>query len=321
MEIDTKLLERCPVLTSRERTLIRRIDVENESQACVAESLGKTASTISIQHKKALKKLNEWTQDREGQREVPAQVSFDRTVFRMFRRGVSPDAVIEKLGNVDQVLALWEKFRKLREDDYCAALNVALESGFPGQGADPVSSALQDRIEACEMYESEDDKIREILDKQGIVGGTSKGGYGWTSEGVQRLANKLSEMRATLMQAAYLVEDNRRKDEQIAALEEENADLSRLRKYEDLTDEVIQLRKADVQALATEVGRLEDQRQKLKREVDKQTKVVFELSTMAREGVKNYLSRLDHRETLALLIDANQSKMDPLTAAFMKSRL
>lgn len=78
MEIDIKLLDNCPrILTDYEKDLIRRINVNHESQSSVAKHYGKTPSTISLQHKKAVGRFDEWVQNRQKQEKTACKEARD----------------------------------------------------------------------------------------------------------------------------------------------------------------------------------------------------------------------------------------------------
>lgn len=124
MQIDIKLLEKCPELSDYEENLIISIDVKGERQVNVAKSLGKSPSTISTQHRKALEKLNAWLKKRGKKEKVLPEEDFDKQAFQRFNQGWPPNKVIADLGKAERVFKLWEKHQKIMQDDYCAALNI-----------------------------------------------------------------------------------------------------------------------------------------------------------------------------------------------------
>lgn len=123
MNIDVNLLEKCPVLTDYEKDLIKRIDINGETQASVAKSYGKSPATISIQRKKALEKFNAWLKKRGKEKVLPKE-DLDKEAFKRFNQGMPPNKAVEELGHADRVFKLWEKHRKIRQDDYCEALDI-----------------------------------------------------------------------------------------------------------------------------------------------------------------------------------------------------
>jgi len=136
MEIDLKLLDKCPILTPDQKELIKRVDINHETLSSIAKSHGKTASTICTQHKKALEKLADWMRD-TAEKEAPADGDFSRKVFQMFRRGKIPDAVIARFGRPDEIISLWKKYRELKEDDYYEAQSKLTEIGIePSEDSD-----------------------------------------------------------------------------------------------------------------------------------------------------------------------------------------
>jgi hypothetical protein len=126
MIIDTKLLDECPVLSDYEKDLIRRIDINHETQASVARFYKKSPSTISIQHKKAIEKFSTWLKGKGQQEKTHREEDFDKQAFAMFNKGLPPNKVIVELGNADRVFKLWKKHRELMDDDYCLALDIVV---------------------------------------------------------------------------------------------------------------------------------------------------------------------------------------------------
>ena len=96
-----------------------------------------------------------------------------------------------------------------------------------------------------------------------------------------------------LNQNKQLLEDmkfkNSSKDEQIKNLQRENAELSRLRKYEDLTDEQMQKRRETLKFLDNSVKEKTDDLLYLNSQVDREKETIFNLMTKEREAVKEYL--------------------------------
>ncbi len=59
--VDPKLLKRC-LLTESQKMLLERIDVKGEKLTMVAQDLGKSKGTVSVQHKSAAQEYLRWTQ-------------------------------------------------------------------------------------------------------------------------------------------------------------------------------------------------------------------------------------------------------------------
>lgn len=288
MAIDVKLLDKCPEVTDYEKDLIRRIDVNHESQSSVAKHYSKTPPTISIQHSKAVARFNEWAQNRQKQEKAASNDDFDKQVFRMFRRGILPDKVIEKLGNVDRVLSLWEKYQKLKENDYYQAQSKIARCGYEtNRDSDyPLCEQLDNLIEERDMLFEEDEEVRAVLEEQGVKAGLAFGGYGPTSDGVRELAGKLFQTQSDLVSVSNQKENLRQKLEetQNTVLDTQktldNAQrkvkrLQRLEKYENLSEEKRESLRLEIelaQGFATDihnkVEELQALKKKLKEEVD-----------------------------------------------------
>jgi hypothetical protein len=200
MNINIKLLDKCPELSEYEKDLIRRVDVNHETQASVAKSLKKTPGTISTQHKTASKKFEKWLETTGKQNVGLSKDDFERVVFQRFREGKLPDAVIAEFGRADEVMSLWGKYRTLKEDDYCRAQSKIAEYGFEVKGDSncPLCEQLDSLFEYIDYLNEEDEKVREVLEAEGVKGGKAFGGYGSISEGVQRLAEKLHRVQSAL---------------------------------------------------------------------------------------------------------------------------
>jgi hypothetical protein len=254
MNINVNLLDKCPELSDYEKDLIRRVDIDHETQAGVAKSLEKTTSTVSIQHKAALKKFEAWRQRTEREKADLSKDTFERDVFRLFLQNKLPDAVIAEFGRADEVVELWDKYSRIKEDDYYRAQSKLAEYGY-SPSADsryPVSEQLEQALDDLndwgEWLNEEDAKVRAVLGEQGIKGGAALGGYGSTAEGVQSLAERLHQTQLALNSVNKQKEDlSRRLDETTKKLsdtakklEDEQflvLKLRRLEKYENMSDE------------------------------------------------------------------------------------
>lgn len=292
MNIDVKLFEKCPVLTDYEKDLIRRIDINHETQASVAKSYGKSPATISIQHKKALEKFNAWLKKREKEKVLPEE-DFDKQVFKMLNKGIGPAEIVAKIGRTREVAKLAELWEQLNSHDYWQTIGLLRENDMFYRGY---------AIEKPLLYSA--NKIVQ--------------NYYALKNRVQGLEESVKILR----------EENVRKDEQIKTTETlkeifriENEELSWLRKYEPLTDEQIQQRRETIRKLDGEINGLKSLRLHLNLQVDRAKRIIFDLHTKTRETVKGYLSGLDNREIWKLVVEAKWGKSNPLIAEVLKSRL
>jgi hypothetical protein len=292
MEIDVKLLDKCPEVTDYEKDLIRHIDVNHESQSSVAKHYSKTPSTISIQHRKAVARFNEWAQNRQKQEKTARKEDFDKKVFHYFLKGLSPSQTIEKLGDPERIFELWKEHRKFMEDDYLKALRKLAEYSYEPSGnsyyplSEELTLALKDMSQWVDMLNDEDEEVRAVLEEQGIKGGLAFGGYGPTSDGVKELAGKLFQTQSDLVSMGNQKENLRQKLERtqniLSATQKtlDNAQrkverLQRLEKYENLSEEKresLRLEIESAQGFATDihnkVKELHALKKKLEEEVD-----------------------------------------------------
>ncbi len=192
MEINIELLGKCPVLSDYQKDLIKRIGVDQETQASVAEFYGKAKSTISVQHRKALAKFSDWIEERRKHGNVQDEEDFDKRVFKLFNTGVFPNRVVEELGNVKRVTELWKKYREFVEDDYLMAVEKTSKYGFkPNRSsrtplADQVQRIINERYWLADEKESTWKLINEL--KYGVYTiGINKNDYGSTPKAVRRV--------------------------------------------------------------------------------------------------------------------------------------
>jgi hypothetical protein len=294
MAINIKLLDKCPVLTPDQKELVKRVDINHETLSSIAKSHEKTTSTICIQHKKALQKLTSWMRDMEGN-EAPAEGDFSKKVFRMFRRGKLPDAVIAEVGRADEVISLWRKYLELKEGDYYNAQRKISECGYDASGDSdyPLCEQVDFLIEEKDMLLDEEEEVREVLEKQGVKAGEAFGGYGSISDGVQRLGDKLFQTQQVLVSVNQQKEDLRERLEDMSKQLEETTNklsntektldderlkvtrLLRLEKYENLSEEKrkslqdeIEMARRIVSGLNKQVGELHLFKVNLEKEVD-----------------------------------------------------
>jgi hypothetical protein len=128
-----KLVKECPLLNERERELLVKIDVQGGTLSRLADSLGLSKSTVSLQRKRGLRKLDEWLRRRREQESQANEHSvreFDKECFSLFNRGWDAARVVVKLGNTERVFELWKKYRGLWDDYYLLARERLAESEF-----------------------------------------------------------------------------------------------------------------------------------------------------------------------------------------------
>jgi len=290
MNIDAKLLEKCSLLTDYEKDLVRRIDINHETQASVAKSYGKSPATISIQHKRALGKFNAWLKGREKEKVLPEE-DFDKQVFKMLNKGIGPAEIVAKIGRAREVAKLAELWEQLNSHDYWQTIGLLRENDMFHRGY---------AIEKPLLYSANKIVQNHYALKNRV-------------EGLEEVVNILRE-------------ENVRKDEQIKTSETlkeifriENEELLWLRKYEPLTDEQIQQRRETIRKLDGEIGGLKSLRLHLDLQVDRAKCVVFDLHTKIRETVKEYLAAMEINEVWKFVIDAKWRKTEPLMAQILKS--
>ena len=325
MNIDVKLLEKCPVLTDYEKDLIRRIDINHETQAGVAKSYGKSPATISIQHKKALGKFNAWLNEREKGKRPLSEEDFDKQAFKLFNKGWPPNRVIAKVGSAKRVFELWEKYRRLMEDDYLKALIRAAEYGLEANvnSSYPLMRHVDYLIaENCVLSE-ERDQIWSLVKEKGLTYGIDEDATDSVYEAVKRLVERETALKCKLEKSQETVktleQESIEKDQKIWALTSEVEELSRLRKYEGLTDEQIQVRRKTLHMLDTAIDKQSGRLSNLNLQVDTAKCVIFDLHTKTRETIKEYLAGMSVEEMWKFIIDAKWGKTNPLMARILKS--
>jgi hypothetical protein len=196
-------LDKCPVLTAYEKELIRRVDVNSESQTSVAKSLGKDPSTVCSQHRKALEKFNSWTARTDEPEKSLSPEELDKECFKLFNTGLAPNKAVENLGHADRVYKLWEIYQKSVQNDYVAALNILGEwvkkeecSEYPVEQY-PLAARVQ-KLRWDEFGEEvELGCIWDLLEEKGLTGdfSTEEGG---ASEAIRILVAKIQELPAAL---------------------------------------------------------------------------------------------------------------------------
>lgn len=114
MEIDESLLQRAP-LSDYEKELVRLIDIQGLETTKVALKEGKDKSTISIQHKKALEKLQKFIRDIKHQ-EIPAELASN--IFRAFEKHMPLTRIVIKYKVQPKIVkALYKEWITLKEED------------------------------------------------------------------------------------------------------------------------------------------------------------------------------------------------------------
>jgi len=278
------------VLTDYEKDLIRRIDINHKTQTGVAKSYGKSPATISIQHKKTLEKFDSWLKKR-GKEKVLPEEDFDKQVFKMLNKGIGPAEIVAKIGRAREVAKLAELWEQLNSHDYWQTIGLLRENDMFYRGY---------AIEKPLLYSA-----NKIVQNH------------------YALKNRVEGLEETVK---ILEKVNNRKDKRIETLETlkeifriENEELSRLRKYEPLTDEQIQQRRETIRKLDGEINGLKSLRLHLDLQVDRAKCIVFGLHTKTRETVKEYLAAMEINEAWKFVIDAKWGKTKPLMAQILKS--
>jgi len=114
MEINESLVEKAP-LTEYEKDLIRLIDVKGIEATSVASKKGKDKSTISIQHKKAMEKLQKFMAEMKYEE---ASGELASKVFTEFDNHVQLTEVVRKYKIAPKVVrALYKEWISLKEED------------------------------------------------------------------------------------------------------------------------------------------------------------------------------------------------------------
>lgn len=285
MHINTILLDKCPLLSDYEKELLTRITIEEETQASVARSYGKSPSTISIQFKKASKRFNSWLAKREREKAATEGV-FDKRVFKMFNQGLPPNIVIAKLGRTDDVLNLWEKFCAIRKDDYSCAVTKITEYGLrlDENSTHPLTEQLDSLIgQNRSLLEEMDEYIRSKY----------------------ALENKLAEFEKTV---ESLKRKNTRKDRRIEGLATQNQGLLKLIASERLTYKNIETGQAFLRKLNATINKRTWELNFLDTMANKARYVMWDLQIRKKEAVKDYIAQMPENEVLDLLMGACTSK-------------
>jgi len=288
MNIDVKLFEKCPVLTDYEKDLIRRIDINHETQASVAKSYGKSPATISIQHKKALEKFNAWLKKREKEKVLPEE-DFDKQVFKMLNKGIGPAEIVAKIGRAREVAKLAELWEQLNSHDYWQTIGLLRENDMFYRGYAIEKPLLYSANKIVQNYYALKNRVEGL------------------EESVKILREEISQKDERIKTTEILKE--------IFRIEKE--ELSGLKVYADLTDEQIQQRRENIRKLDGEVNGLKSLRLHLNLQVDRAKRIIFDLHTKKRETIKEYLWGLDDREIWKLLIE---SKINPLMTKVLTSQ-
>lgn len=285
MNIDVELLEKCSVLTDYEKDLIRRIDVHHETQVRVARHYGKSPGTISLQHKKALEKFLEWKERSES----PHGANLDRYVFDRLNRGDSPWLIIAEIGRTDEVMELSEKWRQLHADDYWAARSF-LDSYGLMQGFEEEEQPLAKAVESV---------------------------VNWLEDVQQDLNRKESENENLLRQLEDLTNRLSNASNRLDEAKAEIKRLSKLKKYEELSEGERQALQSKVDSLKNEIKDLKWKTEKLKmlkagleKEVEALKQAEADVKRDIREAVLEYLASLKWNDVLKLYNTALMKKVE-----------
>jgi hypothetical protein len=123
-----KAIMDCPSLSEEEKSLLIRIDIQGEGVTEVAKSLKKSKSTVSEQHTKAHRKLDEHMKQLTSE-------DFQKVIFGEFNSGKSPNSIIAKYGHAEEVTRLSGIWKKHEQDDYWKTIQILTNSGaFQGAG-------------------------------------------------------------------------------------------------------------------------------------------------------------------------------------------
>lgn len=322
MEIDIELLEKCAVLSDYEKDLIRRVDVNCESQSSVAAHYRKTPSTISIQHKKASAKFTEWLRNREKQKKVPSEEDFDKKIFRMFRNGKLPDEVIEKIGRSNEVLSLWQKYEKLKEDDYYRFLSILGEHGYETNEnlSYPLSKLLDDILDEKEVLAAEKEDVCALLEKKGCTKDLGKEAYGSITDGVQKIADELLQTQFALVRTdrekEAAIKELKDMEQSFEYAQEKVLRLQRLEKYEHISEEErkklefeLAAKRKLIDDLEWKVNELQTSKSRLEEDVRVLRQISAETAKNVRGAVYEYLAGLNFNEVMRLYRDALRSNL------------
>lgn len=276
MGIDIKELDKCPVLTDYEKDLIRRIDVNHETQASVAKHYGKSPSTINIQFKKAVKKYLEWKEKSE----VPHPANLDKYVFGRLNHRDPPWMIIADIGQADKVIDLSEKWRRLHAGDYWTAMNHLKNNGIlyevDEQEEKPLTKAviiaLDMRAEAqCKLEDAEEEKKTHVREIRQI------------KKQLRFLSNELDAARSEI------------------------TGLERLKQYEELSEEKrqalqlqIDLLKRIIRELAAKVEELQRRKTILERELNTIEQVKADVERDIQGSILEYIGNLSLSDVLKL---------------------
>ncbi len=114
MEIDESLLERAP-LSEYEKELIRLIDIQGVEVTKVALQKGKDKSTISIQHNRALEKLQNFI-DKMNDKEFLGKLA--GKIFAKLDKGKPLTKIVTEVKEDPEIIKLlYKQWLDLKEDD------------------------------------------------------------------------------------------------------------------------------------------------------------------------------------------------------------
>jgi len=327
MDINIKSLDECPKLTEYEKDLIRRINIKVETQASVAKLYKKNPSTISLQRKKALKKFTAWMQNREKKEAASLHEDFDKQVFRLLNRNWTANRIIEKLGNPERVVELVEIHRQNMQDDYYKACEKVAEAGWKidENSRYPLTTQIDNIVSERDSAYFEKEEVLKYLKEAGVNCNPKQFDvYGSVLDAVKSLAedycqakNKLREAEAT-NRMLELVKD--RLSKQIEPLRSENAELSKLEKYEGLTDEQIQARRETIRELDnqrieiireqdSECTQLRVQKKILEGEIVALTQIKTELETDIQGVISRCIAKLRFDDLVRLWTNSVKSNL------------
>lgn len=275
----------------------------------LAKAYGKSPSTISIQHKKALKKFNTWIEENKSQKEAILEDDFDRQVFGEFNRNVPPNVVIAKHGRTDRVLSLWEKHRQLMEDEICRILNILADQGVEvdEDSEYPLSEAVKSVCDEIGLLLVERQSIWWLLEENHLTYELDEDEDSSAYEAVKRL-----------------VEDSKQKDHALVseiekkwALERRIAEVENRLKVvlDELKEAKADLLKKTVGECEQKIEELQVQKVCLEGEVNKLKRVKAEVESDIRDAVLEFLARLQLHEVMKLYNLALKTKLYKTIAA------
>jgi len=290
MNIDIELLEKCSELSKYEKDLIKRININHETQVSVAKHYKKSPPTINTQYKRAMKKFMELKKKHES----PAEANLDKYVFGRLNRGDSLKVIIADAGHSDEIIKLSEKWRKIHDDDYWAARDV-LNSYSLMQGFEEEEKPLAKAVES--LIDWSEDVHQDLNNKESENGNLKLQ--------LEDLNNKLSNVSNEL-------------DETEAEIER----LSRLKKYEELSEEERRALQAQVDSLKGDINDLEGNVKELKtlkplleREVDMVKQVKSDVERDIQGAVLDYMGRVPLTDVLKLYNMALMKKIEKTMVA------